>query len=91
VFVCLCVLCFADEDSSGSTGKSFEISPQEVELLGEPLGQGAFGAVYAGKCRGLNVAVKVLLNQQMDEDNIKSFRKEIEILRYCVRVLCAAC
>ncbi len=45
---------------------------------------GSFGIVYAGKCRQKDVAVKVLLNQNLDEKTLRSFKREVEIMRYYI-------
>lgn len=39
-----------------------EIMPDEVEVEKE-LGSGAFGVVFKGKCRGINVAIKVVIRE----------------------------
>lgn len=57
-----------------------EISRDEIEIF-ESLGEGMFGAVYRGKCRGKDVAVKVLHRQELDEECITAFRREVEIIR----------
>jgi serine/threonine protein kinase len=58
-----------------------EIEPEEIEYNdNEILGSGAYGNVYAGKCRAQEVAVKVLSNQQFSESEIETFRKEINVM-----------
>lgn len=38
--------------------------------------------MYRGTCRGKQVAVKKLLTQDMDDDTLIEFRKEVEIMTY---------
>lgn len=58
---------------------TWEIKSSEIKL-GAKLGQGAFGAVYKGKLRGQEVAVKVLQKQKLDSDTLEAFRKEVAIM-----------
>jgi serine/threonine protein kinase len=44
------------------------------------LGSGAFGNVFSGTCRGLPVAIKVLKQKQLPEQQMISFRKEVTIM-----------
>lgn len=41
------------------------------------------GTVFAGKCRGLTVAIKKLKVEQLDPETLEDFRKEVSVLR-CV-------
>ena len=59
-----------------------EIAKGEVEVS-SVLGEGTFGKVYRGTCRAKRVAVKILHRQELDEDTLDDFRKEVEMLR-CV-------
>jgi len=56
-----------------------EVRSEEV-ILGEKIGSGCFGSVYKGKCRGINVAVKQLLKQNLDTKMMEDFRKEVDIM-----------
>jgi hypothetical protein len=47
-----------------------------------PKGAGKYGTLYRGKCRGLDVATKIPKKQTLTEDELRSFRKEVEIMRY---------
>jgi len=54
--------------------------PYEELTLGAKLGEGAFGIVYKAKWRGTAVAVKELKYQNLNEEVLEEFRKEISIL-----------
>jgi len=56
-----------------------EIRFEELEW-GEKIGTGCFGNVYKGKCRGINVAIKQLLKQELDAKALEDFRKEVDIM-----------
>lgn len=56
-----------------------EIQPDEIELL-KLIGEGTFGKVYQGKCRGKEVAVKVFKNQELSADELAGFREEVAIM-----------
>jgi len=59
-----------------------EIDPDEIEIYEDCLlGSGAFGNVYYGCCRSQEVAVKVLINQDLSEEDLDTFRKEITLMR----------
>lgn len=55
-----------------------EIDPSEISRE-HILGDGSFGAVYKGRCRQKDVAVKVLF-KQFDEKSLRAFRKEVAIM-----------
>jgi len=58
-----------------------EIDPEEIEIYEDTLlGSGAFGNVYAGRCRAQDVAVKVLVKQEMTEAELETFRHEIRLM-----------
>jgi hypothetical protein len=40
-----------------------------------------FGVVWLGHCRGMDVAVKLLHTQDMDETGLKEFEKEVSFMR----------
>lgn len=50
--------------------------------MGQEIGTGTFGKVLRGKCRGKDVAIKVLHKPIDDEKTLNSFKKEVEIMRY---------
>jgi len=48
--------------------------------LGHLVGKGHYSTVYSAMCRGDEVAVKVLNDLQLDEEAIKAFKKEVDIM-----------
>lgn len=62
--------------------RAWEIAPEDL-VLGEVIGRGGFGRVYAGKWGDHAVAVKVILGEllMMDESLIQEFDKEIGFLQ----------
>jgi serine/threonine protein kinase len=56
-----------------------EIHPYEIELQ-QKIGQGSFGSVYKGRCRGKDVAIKVLNKPITDEKTLTAFKKEVAIM-----------
>lgn len=67
-------------DTTGVGRISPEIGVGEIKLK-EELGTGSFGKVYRGRCRGQEVAVKVLHKPILDEKNLIAFKKEVAIMR----------
>ena len=67
----------ADDDSYGDT---WEIRINELEF-GKRVGIGAYGEVYQGSYRHTDVAIKVLLEQDLPDKMIQSFKKEVFILK----------
>jgi len=57
----------------------WEIDWDEIHLE-EKIGQGGFGVVYKGSWRGTTVAVKKLLNDDMEEPEYREFVREAEIM-----------
>ncbi len=56
------------------------IDRSEIRLI-EKKGQGCFGTVWAGKCRGANVAVKIPNeNRKISAAALEEFAREIELM-----------
>jgi len=60
-------------------GTAPDIASSEV-TLGRKIGEGQFGSVFEGRCRGIVVAVKVLHETQMSQEDIEDFKKEVGIM-----------
>jgi serine/threonine protein kinase len=60
-------------------GHAPDVSSNEVQM-NKKIGEGQFGAVYLGKCRGVSVAVKVLHATDMSQEDIDDFKKEVGIM-----------
>eukprot|EP00005_Dracoamoeba_jomungandri_P009101 CAMPEP_0174267682 /NCGR_PEP_ID=MMETSP0439-20130205/34525_1 /TAXON_ID=0 /ORGANISM="Stereomyxa ramosa, Strain Chinc5" /LENGTH=289 /DNA_ID=CAMNT_0015355315 /DNA_START=13 /DNA_END=879 /DNA_ORIENTATION=- len=61
------------------TAGSLDIKHSEIEK-GPKLGEGAYGVVYKGKCRGFDVAIKVLHNQSLTQKVLDELRNELSIM-----------
>ncbi|KAJ3698506.1 hypothetical protein LUZ61_002211 [Rhynchospora tenuis] len=57
-----------------------EISWDELELK-ERVGAGSFGTVYRAEWHGSDVAVKVLMDQDIRDDQMKEFLREVSIMK----------
>jgi tRNA A-37 threonylcarbamoyl transferase component Bud32 len=69
-----------DETSSQEDWEQWEIEIEELEF-GPRIGRGAYGEVYRGMYRETDVAIKVLLEQDLPQKLIRSFKKEVAILK----------
>jgi len=58
------------------------LTPKELEYdrSAKPLGSGAFGDVFRGKLRGKDVAIKKLVFQELDEQTLTEFKKEVSVM-----------
>ena len=59
-----------------------DISPQTK------LGEGQYGKVYKGKCRGMTVAVKIPSKQDLKDADIMVLQREVQIMRYAFDCIC---
>eukprot|EP00850_Spirogloea_muscicola_P023050 SM000325S12643 [mRNA] locus=s325:81290:87287:+ [translate_table: standard] len=55
--------------------------PWEDITLGERVGQGSYGKVYRGDWQGSDVAVKVFLEQDIQQEALQEFKAEVAIMR----------
>jgi serine/threonine protein kinase len=58
---------------------SLRLDPDAVDLVGKPLGDGAYGVVYRGRYRGADVAVKVAKHQAKSSAQDASFLTEVTL------------
>jgi hypothetical protein len=58
------------------------VHPSEIECDGSEIGGGTFGKVLKGKCRGKDVAIKVLHRPITNEKMLAAFKGEVEIMRF---------
>jgi len=59
---------------------STRIDIEDLVLYNPPIGHGAYGTVYRGQYRALDIACKVLKDQDlMTEDDFESFSKEVNM------------
>jgi hypothetical protein len=68
-----------DSTDEWSGWGALEINANEIRFDPERdfLGKGSFGRVYAGRCRGKEVAVKVPVKQQLSDKDLAAFRHEV--------------
>ncbi|KAJ5068734.1 serine/threonine-protein kinase sty46-like isoform x1 [Anaeramoeba ignava] len=58
---------------------NWEIDPNDLKF-NKLVGVGGFGKVYKGVWEGTEVAIKVLLPEKINDENIESFRQEVEVM-----------
>ena len=75
---------YAHEDTTVFAGPPF-IGANEIELH-EVIAQGAFGTVYGGTCRSLQVAVKIPKKMLLTTEQRNAFESEVNIMT-CVPFL----
>ncbi|POM61197.1 TKL protein kinase [Phytophthora palmivora] len=51
-------------------------------IIGRVIGEGAFGKVYNASWKGRNVAVKVLIRQNLSADVVREFETEVKIMSF---------
>ncbi|KAJ3436446.1 serine/threonine-protein kinase -related [Anaeramoeba flamelloides] len=57
----------------------FLVDPEEF-IFGKLIGKGGFGRVFRGTWKGKEVAIKIILKELINKENLKAFRKEIYLL-----------
>lgn len=55
------------------------IQPNELKC-GQQIGEGCFGVVWKGTCRGQEVAIKKLHVTEFENATLEEFKKEVSIL-----------
>jgi len=70
---------FANVVIRGESDLSTSIDFDEIRLLSR-IGQGSFGVVFRAAWRGQDVAVKMLVQQEHNEVELKDFRREVALL-----------
>eukprot|EP00889_Picochlorum_renovo_P003041 jgi/Picre1/30071/NNA_005442.t1 len=68
------------QDNESSEADSWEICMSELDF-GKRVGIGAYGEVFQGLYKHTNVAIKVLLEQDLPAKIIQNFKKEVFILK----------
>jgi serine/threonine protein kinase len=59
----------------------YKISWNELEFAQE-IGRGSFCRVYHGHCRGMDVAIRILLKPLDSADEIEAFHREVKLMRF---------
>ncbi len=60
---------------------AWHVNFEDVEIIGDAIGAGSYGAVFVGKYKGKKVAVKKFLKQKMAEKQYFSFLAELMLLK----------
>lgn len=77
--------------SAMARGRSFGPNIKKEDIVREDLiAKGEYGTVWRGKCRSIDVAIKLPLKQKWDKRNIIAFRKEVQIMRCAPAASCAS-
>ena len=67
-------------DNKGSIKISIAIDYKELERESTPLGEGGYGKVYKGTYQHFTVAIKELINQNLNDSALEEFKREASIM-----------
>jgi serine/threonine protein kinase len=74
--------------AGGDGGDAPQLGPPEIDVKelrfdvqSDLIGEGTYGKVYRGVCRGQPVAIKVPQHQELNEQQLADFRNEVAIMR----------
>jgi len=55
-----------------------DIAPHELKYI-KKIGEGCFGNVFLGEVRGVKVAIKKLFKQDLGDESLRVFKREVEL------------
>lgn len=68
---------------------AYKISWSELHFSrDDEIGLGSFCRVYKGRCRGMDVAIRLLLKPLLQQSDVEAFHREVKLMRYVLPVPC---
>jgi tRNA A-37 threonylcarbamoyl transferase component Bud32 len=74
--------CSIDSNKENQFLKSHQNVDMADVVIGQVIGEGAFGKVFKAEWKGRNVAVKVLIRQNLSADVVREFETEVKIMSF---------